>query len=191
MNPTALLRGDLLAGRVVAIGDAAPLGSALAALGAVTPALHITADDDEAAAAVSDICAEHGAIDALVHDLRPSCAQGGAEGLERALGEAWVAIRAVATGAFIPQGRGGRIALVAPPPAPADPSVTGARAAAENLARTLSVEWSRFAVTPVAITPGAATTDGELAALAAYLVSDAGAYFSGCRLALGEATAAG
>ena len=59
-----------------------------------------------------------------------------------------------------------------------------ARAGLENLARTLSIEWSRFAVTPVAIAPGARTQPAEIAKLCAYLASPAGAYFSGCLLDL-------
>src|ERR671934_252664 len=50
----------------------------------------------------------------------------------------------------------------------------GGRAGLENLARTLSIEWARHAVTTVAIAPGASTSAGELAALVAYLASPAG-----------------
>ncbi len=60
-----------------------------------------------------------------------------------------------------------------------------ARAGLENLARTLSVEWARFAVRPVAILPGAATSSAEVAELVAFLVSPAGAYYSGCAFELG------
>ena len=60
-----------------------------------------------------------------------------------------------------------------------------ARAGLENLARTLSIEWSRHAITTVAIAPAPDTDAGELAALCAYLASPAGAYFSGCLLAPG------
>jgi hypothetical protein len=59
-----------------------------------------------------------------------------------------------------------------------------ARAATENLARTLSIEWSRHGIRTTAITPGPATPDGEMTALAAYLASPAGDYFSGARLDL-------
>ncbi len=58
------------------------------------------------------------------------------------------------------------------------------RAGLENLARTLSIEWSRYHVTTVAVAPGAGTPAGEVAALTAYLASPAGAYFSGCLLDL-------
>ncbi|MCW2954798.1 MAG: hypothetical protein JWQ48_3968, partial [Conexibacter sp.] len=136
-------------------------------------------------ARVGAALAAHGGVDALVHDLRPAfAAAGGAEGFRAALDGAWVAARAVATAAFLPDERGGRIAFVAPAPA-ADPHAAGARSAVENLARTLSIEWSRFGVRTVAITPGPQTVDDELSALAAYLASPAGDYFSGCVLALG------
>jgi hypothetical protein len=54
----------------------------------------------------------------------------------------------------------------------------------ENLARTLSIEWARYGVRTVAIAPGADVAAPELAALAAYLSSPAGGYFSGCLLDL-------
>ncbi len=59
-----------------------------------------------------------------------------------------------------------------------------ARAGAENLARTLSVEWARHEITVVTIALGDVTAPGEAAALTAYLASPAGAYFSGCQLDL-------
>ena len=96
-------------------------------------------------------------------------------------------MRAVANAAFIPNGRGGKVTLATPAADPTgDPAVAGVRSAAENLARTLSIEWARHGITTVAITPGADTAEDDLAALAAYLASPAGDYFSGCRLALGE-----
>jgi len=172
MDATALLRPGLLADRVVALGGATTvLGPPLAALGARTIALD--GDDD----APTD-------VDVLLHDLRPAFGAGGHDAFRAALDGAWATIRAVANAAFIPGGRGGKIVLIAPPPADGDPVAEAARAAAENLARTLSIEWARHRITTVALLPGPATTDAELAALAAYLASPAGDYFSGCRLAL-------
>jgi NAD(P)-dependent dehydrogenase (short-subunit alcohol dehydrogenase family) len=182
MDATALLRPHLLDGRVVALGGGgdAVLGPPLATLGARTHELPATLDE-EALAAVADP-----QTDALVHDLRPAFAAGGSDALRAALDLAWVTVRAVANAAFIPDARGGKAILIAPAPNAASPAAASVRAAAENLARTLSIEWARHGVTTVAITPGAATTDAALAALAAYLASPAGDYFSGCRLALGE-----
>ena len=61
------------------------------------------------------------------------------------------------------------------------------QAALENLARTLSIEWARYGITPTAILPGAATTDDEVAELIAFLASPAGDYYSGCAFSLGRA----
>ena len=105
-------------------------------------------------------------------------------GFPASLEAAWNVTRAVANNAFIPSARGGRIIYIAPPQG-ADIHAQAARAALENLARTLSVEWARHAVTVVAIAPGTGTTASEVAALCTYLASPAGAYFSGCRLELG------
>ena len=54
----------------------------------------------------------------------------------------------------------------------------------ENLARTLSIEWARHAITAVALAPGAGTSAPELAAARRLPASPAGAYFSGCLLDL-------
>jgi NAD(P)-dependent dehydrogenase (short-subunit alcohol dehydrogenase family) len=186
MDATALLRPGLLDGRVVALGGGGShdaLAEPLAALGAATPRLPATLDEDAMAAAVDP------ATGVLLHDLRPAFAAGGDDALRAALDLAWVTVRAVADIAFIPDARGGKIALIAPRAdrtGSADPAVHGVRAAGENLARTLSIEWARRGITTVAITPGADSNDAELTALAAFLASPAGDYFSGCRLALGE-----
>jgi hypothetical protein len=122
-------------------------------------------------------------IDTLVCDLREPFGAGGMEGLRAALDGAWATIQAVAKRAMIPEERGGKICLIAPR-ADAGEHAGAARDAAENLARVLSIEWSRFAIRPVAITPGGRTSDDELATVVAYLASPAGDYFSGCVLAL-------
>jgi NAD(P)-dependent dehydrogenase (short-subunit alcohol dehydrogenase family) len=109
--------------------------------------------------------------------------------LGNAMGVTWEAMRAVA-GALIEQQRPGRIVLVAPSVAVGSPELQSharaTRAGLENLARTTSIEWARYGITTVAITPGADTTGQTLAALCAYLASPAGAYFSGCVLALDQ-----
>ena len=48
----------------------------------------------------------------------------------------------------------------------------------------LSIEWARLGIRPVAIHPGTATPAGDVAELAAFLASPAGAYYSGCRFDL-------
>lgn len=185
MDATTLLRPHLLDGRLVALGGgdgSDRLASALVALGARIDPFPATLDEDALAKAVDP------GTDALVHDLRPAFRAGEGDRLRAALDLAWVTVRAVANAAFIPHARGGKVTLIAPPPDATDPAAAGARAAAENLARTLSIEWARHGITTVAITPNAATPDAELSALVAYIFSPAGDYFSGCRLALGEIT---
>ena len=123
-----------------------------------------------------------GAADVLVYD---ASAVTDVEGARTTLDGAWLAIRATATGAMIEHG-GGLIALLAP--APGGAPGAAARAGLENLARTLSVEWARFHVRPVAILPGTATTPADVAELVAFLASPAGGYYSGCAFELGAAT---
>jgi citronellol/citronellal dehydrogenase len=134
---------------------------------------------------VGEALAHGAAIEMLIVDGGGIFAAAGAgrEGLRICLEAAWGTTRAVASAAFIPDGRGGRIVYLAPAP-DAGPHASAARAGLENLARTLSIEWARHGVTTVAIGPGEATAPGELAALCAYLASKAGAYFSGCLLDL-------
>lgn len=104
-------------------------------------------------------------------------------GLSGSLQAAWSATRTVANGGFIADGAGGRVLLIAPA-ADAGRESQAAVAGLENLARTLSIEWARHAITAVAIAPGSERAGDEVAALAAYLASEAGAYFSGCLLDL-------
>jgi NAD(P)-dependent dehydrogenase (short-subunit alcohol dehydrogenase family) len=103
--------------------------------------------------------------------------------LRRCLQDSWCVTRAAANVAFLPREQGGRIVYIAPRPR-SGAHADAARAGLENLARTLSIEWSRHAVTAVAIAPGEATSEQEVAALTAYLASTAGSYFSGCLLDL-------
>jgi NAD(P)-dependent dehydrogenase (short-subunit alcohol dehydrogenase family) len=103
-----------------------------------------------------------------------------------ALDGAWDLVRPAA-GAMIAHGGGGQILLLAPPPG--DAHAAAARAGLENLARTLSVEWARYAIRPVTILPGAATSPAEVAELVAFLASPAGGYYAGCAFTLGSATA--
>ena len=119
----------------------------------------------------ADLVAD-GEIDVLVWD-------GTGLGGRAALDGAWDAIRA----AKLPPSPG-LIVLLAPPPG--DAHAEAARAGLENMARTLSIEWARLAIRPVAVLPGAATAVGEVAELVAFLASPAGAYYSGCVFDLGN-----
>ncbi|MGN6870844.1 MAG: hypothetical protein ACTHMY_20820 [Solirubrobacteraceae bacterium] len=177
-----MLRAGLLDGRAVALaGGVTPAVSrALSALGASVHELDPSLDEDGA----RDWADAAAPLHALVFDAAPTFAAGGQAHLGAALEAAWVATRGVATGALIPAGAG-KVLLVAPRAAGAS-FASAARAALENLARTLSVEWARYGVTTVAIAPGARTTDDELAELVCVLVSVAGDYFSGCAFELGN-----
>jgi NAD(P)-dependent dehydrogenase (short-subunit alcohol dehydrogenase family) len=100
--------------------------------------------------------------------------------LRECMDGAWNATRAVINGAFLQAAESrGRVVYLAPAPH-AGEHAAAAIAGLENLARTLSIEWARYAITTVTIAPGAATAADEVAALVAYLASPAGAYFSGC-----------
>jgi NAD(P)-dependent dehydrogenase (short-subunit alcohol dehydrogenase family) len=156
----------------------------------------------------------HGRGHAHADDDRDAVAAGARRGLRACLDASWIVTRAVAAGAFLPNGQGGRIVYLAP--SAVGEYADAARAGLENLARTLSIEWARHAITTVAIAPpggarGAARGEvavderhggetprgavaageaaagagaGEVAMLTAYLASPAGAYFSGCLLDL-------
>jgi NAD(P)-dependent dehydrogenase (short-subunit alcohol dehydrogenase family) len=175
------LRSGLLDGRAVALagGVSGAVGRALSGLGAGVHELDPALDED----GVHDWASGVAALHALVFDAAPTFAGGGQAQLGAALEAAWVATRGVATGALIPAGAG-KVVLMAPREAGGS-FASAARAALENLARTLSVEWARYGVSAAAIAPGARTTDEELAALVCYLVSAAGDYFSGCLFELG------
>jgi NAD(P)-dependent dehydrogenase (short-subunit alcohol dehydrogenase family) len=172
--------------RVAIAGDGGAARKArheMAALGAdvVELTADVLADEDRAAAWAR----ERAPLHALVIDAGAEFGSGGAEALRVTMESAWRAIRAVATGALIEAEAPGRLLLVAPRP-DAGRHAAAARAALENLARTLAVEWARYRITAVALWPGSRTTDAELAELACFLISPAGGYFSGCRFALGS-----
>jgi hypothetical protein len=171
-----VLRRGLLTGRGVALAGGPPRGvaEALAGLGARVLELDPGLDEDSARAWAKDAAPLH----ALLYDAGAEFGTGGSDALRESIERAWVATRAVATGALIPAGAG-TVLLLAPRPG-AGSFAPAARAALENLARTLSVEWARYGVTAAAIAPGAGTAEAELAELVCYLVSPAGGYFDGC-----------
>lgn len=184
---TQVLRAGLLDGRRVLV--AAPPGASrfattiaerATALGAVARSIDVDPAGDEvdvrAAMPAKDGVAESApsAVDALVWD-----ASAAGSALATVDG-AWLVVRPAATRAMA---GGGLIVLVAPPPG--DAQAEAARAGLETMARTLSIEWARLAIRPVAILPGARTAAGEVAELVGYLASPAAAYFSGCRFELG------
>ncbi|MGA2010029.1 MAG: hypothetical protein ABSH51_05780 [Solirubrobacteraceae bacterium] len=177
-------RDDLLVGRRVAIagGGGVAILEQLRSLGAWVD--HLAGDvlsDEDAAAAWAR---ERAPLTAAVIGAGEPFAAGGPAGLSDALELSWRAAHALATGALIEAQEPARIVFVAPW-RDAGPHAEAARAGLENLARTLSVEWARFAITAVAIAPGPATTAAQIAELVCYLVSPAGGYLSGCRFDLG------
>jgi citronellol/citronellal dehydrogenase len=125
----------------------------------------------------------------------------------------WLVTHAVATKAMIPSGRGGKVFSVTLSPHNGMPGMAhsgAARAAVENLMRTLSVEWARFGIRLLALAAGQFETDTlltkypaaiveriahtiplgrmgterEFAWLVAYLASPAGDFFSGAVLTM-------
>jgi citronellol/citronellal dehydrogenase len=202
VSPTEIFRAGLLDGQVVAVVCGGPLAAAAvdacAELGAAVVALGPGADPQDAvdpadepavAGALAGAAARHGALHTLVVDaagLFAAAPPAGLGPLRAAVDPAWVAARAAANTAMIEAAHGGKVVVLAPAPG-AGPYAGAARAALENLARTLSIEWARHQIRVVAIAPGPATAPGEVGALVAYLASPAGDYFSGCLLSLGEA----
>lgn len=183
------LRAGLLDGRrlVVAGADGTAFAAALRELGAWVELLsdEVVVDDGTSAAWVQQRLPLHG----LVFDSRAPFAGGGRDGLREALRLAWLATRAVATGALIASEQPAKVTLITPGPN-AGPHSEAARTGLENLARTLSVEWARFGVTAVTVCPGTSTSQDQLVQLASFLHSPAGEYFSGCRFDLGVAAGA-
>jgi hypothetical protein len=205
----------LLAGAPAALGAASsvepagPAGDVLgravadtcAALGARVARCRPVSDRPEAAEAecaaeVALAASEAGGIDLLAVDGAALFAHGLARGgdghtaLRDCVDGAWNVTRATVDNAFLRAAEpGGRVVYLAPAPA-AGEHAAAAIAGLENLARTLSIEWARYAITTVTIVPGEGTAAGEVATLVAYLASPAGAYFSGCLLDLRGARSA-
>ncbi len=177
--------------------------------------------DEEAVDGFMDgIVERHGRIDVLINNaggqfLSPAegiTPKGFRTVIELNVQGTWQMTHAAATKAFIPQ-KGGKVVSVTVSPHMGFPGMvhTGAaRAAVENMMRTLSIEWSRFGVRCLAVAIGqfdtetlrtkypkpivegvAGTvplgrlgTEDEMAWLMAYLASPAGDFFSGCVLTL-------
>lgn len=161
------------------------------AVGALVAGCRVDLDGDDAAAqeqateaAVQTVLQDLGGAAVLVVDGASLFgATQGREALAVTLQSSWNVARALANAAFLPEDRGGRIFLLAPPP-DAGELADGACAGLENLARTLSIEWARYGVTVVTVALGSHTDPSEVGTLVAYLASPAGSYFSGCLLDL-------
>jgi len=164
---------------------------------------------------IAGVVERHGRIDVLVNNaggqfLSPAEAispKGFRTVIDLNVGGTWLMTHAAATRAFIPQ-ESGKILSVTLSPHNGMPGMVhsgAARAAVENMMRTLSVEWARFGIRAVAVAAGqfdtetlrtkypkevvenvAATvpvgrlgTEEEMAWLLTYLASPAGDFFSG------------
>jgi citronellol/citronellal dehydrogenase len=196
--PLDIFRRGLLEGQAVAIIPGGSLAEAVAgaceALGAAVERHDGEPLDDAAAAAfAAGVVERHGRLDTLVIDAASSFAAAvpgaaGADALRAAADPAWAATRAAAQAAMIEAEAGGKVVVIGPGPG-AGPRAGAARAALENLARTLSIEWSRYAIRTTTILPGDASSPEEVGAVVAFLASPAGDYYSGCVMDLGGSAA--
>jgi citronellol/citronellal dehydrogenase len=162
----------------------------------------------------------HGRLDVLVNNaggqfLSPAEAispKGFRTVVELNVTGTWLMSHAAATKAFIPGG-GGRILSVTLSPHNGMPGMVhsgAARAAVENMMRTLAVEWARFGITTCAVAAGQFATETlltkyppevvanversipigrtgrpeEIAWLLAYLASPAGDFYSGTTITI-------
>ncbi|MHB1538735.1 MAG: SDR family oxidoreductase [Solirubrobacteraceae bacterium] len=173
-------------------------------------------EEDDVQRFVDAVLSAHGSIDLLVNNaggqfLAPAEAitpKGFRTVIRLNVEGTWLMTHAVATKAMIPSGRGGRIVSVTLSPHNGMPGMAhsgAARAAVENLMRTLAVEWARFDIGLVAVAAGQFATqtlltkypeaivrriaetipagrlgsERELATLIAYLCSPAASFLSG------------
>jgi NAD(P)-dependent dehydrogenase (short-subunit alcohol dehydrogenase family) len=179
MTVRATLREGLLDGSEVVLAGEAQARGRLEELGATVHELSADLLGEEAVEAAAVAFGGASAVVCQTGDrLR-------AAGLDAAVAGAWTAARAIVRAHFTQSG-GGLVLLVAPRPRDGE-HARAAGAALENLARTTSVEWARLGVRVVTVRPADVTAPGALAELVAFLLSPAGAYYSGCTLELGAA----
>ncbi|MGA9315604.1 MAG: SDR family oxidoreductase [Solirubrobacteraceae bacterium] len=173
-------------------------------------------EEQQVDALVEGVLERHGQIDLLVNNaggqfLAPAesiTPKGFRTVIRLNVEGTWLMTHAVATKAMIPSGRGGKVFSVTLSPHNGMPGMAhsgAARAAVENLMRTLSVEWARFDIRLLALAAGQFETrtlltkyppaivdriahtiplgrmgsEQEFAWLVAYLASPAGDFFSG------------
>lgn len=127
-------------------------------------------EDDPVDALVDGALERHGRIDILVNNAGGQF-MSPAEQISRKgfrtvvrlnLEGTWNMTHTVATKAFIPSGRGGRVVSVTLTPHTGLPLMahsSAARAGVENLMRVLAVEWARFGINCVSVAPGVVATD--------------------------------
>ena len=177
-------------------------------------------DADAVDSLIDGVLERHGRLDALVNNaggqfLSPAEAitpKGFRTVTELNVQGTWQMTHAAATKAFIPQ-RDGKVISVTLSPHQGMPGMVhsgAARAAVENMMRTLSIEWARFGITLCAVAAGQFDTEvlrtkypkevsenvartiplgrmgtpEEMAWLIAFLASPAGDFFSGAVLTI-------
>src|SRR5215203_5486164 len=177
-------------------------------------------DEEAIGPFVDGVLERHGRIDVLVNNaggqfLSPAEAitpKGFRTVIELNVQGTWLMTHAAATKAFIPQG-GGKVLSVTLSPHNGMPGMVhsgAARAAVENMMRTLAVEWARFGIRTCALAAGQFATETlltkypqvvvdnlersipvgragrpeEMAWLVAYLASPAGDFFSGTTITI-------
>ena len=173
-------------------------------------------EEDQVERMVDAVLARHGRIDLLVNNaggqfLAPAesiTPKGFRTVIRLNVEGTWLVTHAVATRAMIPSGRGGKVFSVTLSPHNGMPGMAhsgAARAAVENLMRTLAIEWARFDIRLLALASGQFETqtlltkypkaivdriahtiplqrlgtEREWAQMVAYLASPAGDFFSG------------
>jgi citronellol/citronellal dehydrogenase len=177
-------------------------------------------EEDAVDAFFDGLLERHGRLDVLINNaggqfLSPAEAispKGFRTVIELNVTGTWLMSHAAATKAFIPNG-GGKILSVTLSPHNGMPGMVhsgAARAAVENMMRTLAIEWARFGVTTCAIAAGQFATETlltkyppeivervahsipvgrtgrpeEIAWLLAYLASPAGDFYSGTTITI-------
>jgi citronellol/citronellal dehydrogenase len=169
---------------------------------------------------IDEVVARHDRIDTLVNNaggqfLSPAEAitpKGFRTVIDLNVTGTWLMTHAAATRAFIPQEDGAVLSVTLSPHngMPGMVHSGAARAAVENMTRTLAIEWSRFGIRTCAVAAGQFATDTfvnkypkeivdsvhrtipmgrvgeseEMAWLLAFLASDAGAFHSGSVITL-------
>jgi citronellol/citronellal dehydrogenase len=155
---------------------------ALGPPGAIHTAVCDVREEEQVQGLVAEVVERHGRIDTLVNNaggqfLAPAetiTPKGFRTVIKLNVESAWLMSHAAATASMIE--RGGKIIMVTLSPHNGLPGMVhsaAARAAVENMARTLSVEWARFGILVNAVAVGQVATDTFLTKYPAQMVSQA------------------